>query len=142
METKVMRRTVAEAMTVRPIAVRPETPLGELFALFEQHDINGIPITDARGVLVGLVTKLDLLRMFHSPVESDTTMRHRRGERVVDFMTRGLVTVEPTDSVATAIDLMVDFRLRMLPVIERRNFERHLVGVVSRKDLLRWVEVE
>ena len=140
METKVLPRTVAEAMTMRPIAVRPETPIGELFALFEQHDINGIPVTDRRGVLVGVVTKLDLLRMFHSPGDEDERKR-RRGERAIDLMTRGLVTVDSTDSVATAIDLMIDFRLRMLPVVERRNFERHLIGVVSRTDLLRWVEV-
>ena len=143
MQTKVMPRRVAEAMTVRPITIRPETPVGELFALFELHDFNALPVVDAQGVLLGMVTKLDLLRLFHSPeTEKWGRPRGTAGDRVVDFMTRGLISVEPDDSVAAAIDLMVDYRLRILPVIERRQFQRYLVGVVSRSDLLRWVEVQ
>ena len=143
MKTSVMPRQIAEAMTPRPISVRPETPLGELFALFEQHDYNAFPVVDERGILQGMVTKLDLLRLFHSPEETPWQPRHRRSaDRVVDFMTRGLVMVEADDSISTAIDLMIDYRLRTLPVVERKQFDRFLVGVVTRTDLLRWVEIE
>jgi CBS domain-containing protein len=53
-------------------------------------------------------------------------------------MRRGVVTVEPEDPVAVAADLMVETRLRSLPVVQRSpGAGRMLVGIVSQGDLLR-----
>jgi CBS domain-containing protein len=63
-------------------------------------------------------------------------------ERAEDVMSRGLVTVTPEDRVATAIDLMVQSRLRSLPVVEQRGRQQVLVGIVSRSDVLRCLMLE
>jgi CBS domain-containing protein len=57
-------------------------------------------------------------------------------ERVEEVMSRGLMAVEPDDSVVAAIDLMLASRLRSLPVVERRAEGPVLVGIVSRTDIL------
>ena len=134
---------VWEVMSPAPIAVHPETTLGELIALFEQHDYNGFPVVDNQRILRGLVTKLDLLRVlrpdpeFHLP---DLTAVSGREIRLI--MRLGVVTVEPDDLAAAAADLMVSTGLRSLPVVERTSGAPVLIGMLSRSDLLRGLEVE
>jgi CBS domain-containing protein len=52
-------------------------------------------------------------------------------------MRRGVITLGPGDSVATAVDRMLSSKLRSLPVVERRGRKDVLVGMVSRGDLIR-----
>jgi CBS domain-containing protein len=137
-DKRIEKRTVREVMTVSPRVVDPRTDLRTLRALFESHDYNAFPVVDANGNLRGIVTKLDFLKMFCPDRRRwIPDLRAIWAERVEDIMTSGLVAVEADDSVAEAADLMVQSRLRSLPVVERRGRDRRLVGVVSRTDLLR-----
>jgi CBS domain-containing protein len=130
-------------MTPTPVSVHPETTIGELKSLFERYDFNAFPVVDAQGILRGLVSKLDLLRVFRPD--------RRRGmaglvalwsERVDDIMSRGLVAVEPDESVVAALDLMIETRRRSLPVVEGRPEGRVVVGMISRSDVLRCLTIE
>src|SRR5437773_11367320 len=47
-------------MVINPITIRPDATLGDLMRLKEQHRISGIPVVDARGTLVGIVTNRDV----------------------------------------------------------------------------------
>lgn len=58
---------VAEAMSRKPVAVRPEASLGEAARLMLTHRIGAVPVTDAEGRLVGIVTESDLLREAYAP---------------------------------------------------------------------------
>ena len=53
---------VREAMSERLITARPETPQREAAALMLRHRIGCLPVLDAGGTLVGIVTETDLLR--------------------------------------------------------------------------------
>jgi CBS domain-containing protein len=125
-------------MTRAPETVGPRTGLLALKALFETHDFNAVPVVDDNGALLGLVTKLDFLKMF-SPDRQRwiPDLRSIWGERVEDIMSRGIVAVSPDDTVATAADLMVQSKLRSLPVVEGRGRGQRLVGIVSRSDLMK-----
>jgi CBS domain-containing protein len=137
MEKRVVTTKVGEVMTRNPITVHPEMTVGELQKLFAAHDFNLFPVVDSRGVLRGLVTKLDFLGMFRpGRFLIIPNLRMLWAERVEEIMSRGLFTVEPDDSVVAAIDLMLASRLRSLPVVERRPEGPRLVGIVSRTDLL------
>jgi len=143
MRKQVEERTVREVMTPTPVAVRPSTTVGELKALFEVHDFNAFPVVDEAGALCGMVSKLDFLRMFR-PARRRwlPDLRAVWAERVGDIMSAGLIAVEPGDPVVVAVDLMVETKLRTLPVVERRGGKPVLVGIVSRKDLLRCLTIE
>jgi CBS domain-containing protein len=53
-------------------------------------------------------------------------------------MRPGVLTLHPEDELAAAIDLMVETRLRTLPVVERRHGGAPvLIGIVSQGDVLR-----
>jgi CBS domain-containing protein len=98
---------------------------------------NIFPVVDARSILRGLVTKLDFLRMFRpGPFVMIPNLRVLWAERVEEVMSRGLIAVEPDDSVVAAIDLMLASRLRSLPVVDRCKEGPVLVGIVSRTDVL------
>lgn len=134
---------VWEAMTPSPVVVNPETTVAEVLGLFERHDFNAFPVVDAEGVLRGLLTKLDLLRLFR-PDQSGLIPEFAdvSGRRVEELMRHGVVTVEPDDRVAVVTDLMVATGLRSLPVVERSTGLPVLLGMLSRGDLLRGLRVE
>src|SRR5215470_15036757 len=54
---------VIDAMTCQPLTITRATPLAEIEVLFAQHEFNCLPVTE-EGALLGIVTKLDVLRAF------------------------------------------------------------------------------
>jgi CBS domain-containing protein len=126
-------------MTLRPVTVTRQTTIGELLGEFDRHDFNVLPVVATGGVLVGIVTKLDVLRALRPAPDLDLrSVQSVAGAPVEGIMRRGVVTVEPQDPVAVAADLMVETRLRSLPVVQRSpGAGRLLVGIVSQGDLLR-----
>ena len=134
---------VHHIMTTGPVAVRPDTPVGELLALFERHDFNALPVTDETATLLGIVTKLDLLRV----LRPDAAGRFPDGAevaamRTVEVMRPGVLSLEGAQPVAVAADLMVETGLRSLPVVVRGGGRPTLVGMVSRGDVLRGLRQE
>ena len=131
--------SVHEVMTLRPVTVTRHVTIGESMGEFDRHDFNALPVVDAGDVLVGIVTKLDMLRALRPAPDLDLhSVQTVTGASVEGIMRPGVVTVEPEDPVAVAADLMVETRLRSLPVVQRSpGAGRVLVGIVSQGDLLR-----
>ena len=131
-------RTIRGIMTPNPLTVRSDTTIVRLRQLFDAHDFNMFPVVDEHGVLRGVVTKLDVLKMYR-PWSGRITVNVRAlwAEHVEDIMSRGLTSVTPEEPVTTALTLMVNRRLRSIPVVERQTRKPMLVGIVSRKDVLR-----
>jgi CBS domain-containing protein len=138
-----MTTPVLEVMTRAPITVKPQTTVGELMALFDRHDFNAFPVVDDGETLSGIVTKLDVLRLLRPDwglLVSDS--RVLSSARVADIMRHGVVSVEAEDPIAAAADLMVETRLRSLPVVRRKSGGPRLVGIVSQGDLVRGFRFE
>jgi len=101
--------------------------------------VTALPVVDADGALVGMVSEGDLL--WHR-VPSDPTAHLRRhpdmveGRRpgtVVEVMARSPLTTTPDTDVAEVADMMLRRDVRSVPVVEGRE----VVGIVSRRDILR-----
>lgn len=143
-----MRKTiedkkVRDVMSRNPITVGPDTTIKELMTKFGAHDFNMFPVVDARGVLRGLVTKLDLLRTFRPQMRRFIPdLKLLWAERIEDLMSRGAVCVEADDPITVAVDTMIEARLRSLPVVERRPGGPVLIGIVSRTDVLPYLTLE
>jgi CBS domain-containing protein len=123
---------VADAMTYQPVTITRGTSLAEVEALFEQHDFNCLPVSEAGGLL-GIVTKLDLLKAFaFSPrtiVPHYDEIMHRPAETV---MTHRPVTVTPDMPLTRLLELMRETRYRSFPVMVGAL----LIGMISREDVL------
>jgi len=106
--------------------------------LFDRHDFNAFPVVDEHGHLAGIVSKIDLLRFFLAAQElSATAENDLSATRIAELMGNETVTIEPQETIGAAGAVMISMKLRSLPVVERRNDARILVGILSRGDVLR-----
>lgn len=135
--------TIRDIMTPRPRTVGPKTSVRTLQGLFLSHGFNAFPVVDEAHTLLGIVTKLDLLRVVrHGPQRLLPELSVLWAEHVDDIMRRRVVTVAPDDSVATAVDHMLSSRLRRLPVVEGGGRKARVIGIVSRGDVLSTLMLE
>jgi CBS domain-containing protein len=110
---------VREIMTT-PVITAPEAmPLGEVAELLAKHHITAVPIVDGDDTVIGLVSEYDLMA--------------RQGKTAGDVMTRGVVTVGPETEVDDVRFLLVERRIRRVPVTDGRR----MVGIISRSDIVR-----
>ena len=125
---------VCDAMTEQPLTTGPDAPLAEIEAVFEKHDFNALPVVDAAGTLLGIVTKLDVLKAFRFTDEHMFPPYEEIMTRPVgEVMTRDLLTVTPRSLLTRVLQKMLDTRSKSFPVVD----DGVLVGVIAREDLLR-----
>ena len=129
-------KTVREVMTSAPMTVTPQTRFDELYELFARHDVGAFPVVSDDGVLLGLVTKLDLLRAF-AREQANPKAADLPAEPASRLMRPGILSIEADNTATSALELMVETRLQSLPVVHRGPGAPVLVGMVSRGDLLR-----
>ncbi|MGH3656010.1 MAG: CBS domain-containing protein [Micromonosporaceae bacterium] len=129
-------------MTRDVATVRTDTPYREIVDLIAGRGVGAVPVLDAVGEVVGVVSEADLLHKIESSGIWGTSMSwlrrraarreaHRRVAR--DLISRPPFVVEPALPIPAAAKVMKIARVRRLPVVNRTG---RLVGIVSRRDLL------
>ena len=147
---------VREIMSSPVLTVSPSTEIRTVARLMREHVISGVPVVDASGNLLGLITELDLIARnapLHEPsyiavlsamipVSLEEYRNYKEQLRQVlainaaDLMRDEFKTVTPDTPVEAALEDMLNPEVTMLPVIEAGQ----LVGVVTRTDLVRLIE--
>ncbi|MBV9356349.1 MAG: DUF190 domain-containing protein [Chloroflexi bacterium] len=138
---------VADVMTRDVVSTHPETPLGEVVRMLVDRDFRALPVVDAEGQLVGIVTNRDLVErgglsgrvellsaLRGSALERELASSGARQRSVAEVMTGEVSTVHPHEQLEQAAHLMATRRIKRLPVVDERGV---LVGIVSRVDVLR-----
>jgi CBS domain-containing protein len=125
---------VEDVMTTHPMTVYGDVSRSEAEAIFEEHDFNGLPVVEQDGRLLGMVTKLDLLKAF---IFTDKTVippyPTLMNPRVTQVMTRASEMVRTDTPLTRVLQKMVETRHKSFPVVESDR----LVGIVAREDVLR-----
>ena len=134
-----------DVMTAPVISVAPETTVQEIAALLIERRISALPVLDAQGRLVGIVSEGDLMRRpetgterrswlaaFFGPERQAAEFVRTHGHTAGDVMTREVVSVPPDAELATIVDLLERRRIKRVPVVE----DDRVIGVVSRANLL------
>jgi CBS domain-containing protein len=133
-----MTETVEQVMTGRPVTVRPETTVGELYALMQERGVACCPVVSETGELRGMVSRVDLLRTLRPSRELSVRSARDVAELTVrEIMRCGIITLEPEDPLVAAVDLFVDSRLHALPVVRRGSGAPMVEGIVTQHDVLR-----
>lgn len=137
-----------DVMTTNVVTVAPDTPVTDIARLLLEKRISGVPVVDADGRLVGVVSEGDLVRrleedegggrswwlgLLATPEERAAAYVRAHGRRASDVMTRHVVTVAPDTPLAAVARLLEEKHIKRVPVVENGR----LVGIVSRADLLR-----
>lgn len=107
-------------MVVNPVTMRPEQTLADAYALMDQHNISGIPITEKDGKLVGILTNRDVR------FATDTK------QKVSELMTPKLITTEEGISKEEAKRLLHQHRIEKLLVVDKQF---RCVGLMTVKDI-------
>jgi CBS domain-containing protein len=123
--------TVAELMTPRPIAVSPETPVGEVWRTMTERRFRHMPVVTADGRLAGILSQRDLVVAAASP---GALPGGGDARPVSELMHRTVDTVRPEACAAEAARHMLRHKRSCLPVVDEGYV---LVGILTEADYLR-----
>lgn len=139
---------VADVMTRDVVAVSPETPLKDVAALMVQRGISGVPVVDAGGTVLGVVSEADFLikergaegvrhrllaRVFGESRQAQAELSKIEATTAGEAMTSPAVTVGADDPLKHAAAQMANRKINRLPVVDGGV----LVGIVTRADVVR-----
>lgn len=129
-----IEQTVEDYMTREVKTVSRDVTMNELNNLFAVDDFNAYPVVDQTQT-VGLVTKLDFLKCFALTLISMVPRYDELMKRTVsDVMIHEFIYVNTTTKLVRVLQLMVEYRLRSIPVL---GVGQRLVGIISREDVMR-----
>jgi CBS domain-containing protein len=144
---------VRSVMTTDVVTFAPDEPIGDATRRLLDRDVDGGPVVDADGKVIGMLTTDDLLvqetRLHYPTVVSlfgaylelpsahrqfEEDLRRAVGATVGEVMEDDrVVTCGPDDSLERAATLMHEHRVSRLPVVEGGR----LVGIIGRTDIIR-----
>ena len=110
-------------MIYDPVTITPDATVGDALAMMKKHHIGGIPVVNAAGFLIGIVTNRDL------------RFQENMKEPVSSVMTSSnLVTAPVGITLAEATTILQREKVEKLPVIEK---DGRLAGLITYKDLMK-----
>lgn len=124
------RTTVGALMSTDPIVVPADAPLADAARILEKHHIHGLPVVDALGGLVGVVSQTDMLR---ARTTQDLWARWP-GLKVRHLMTSPALTISTDAEVGEAATRMERERVHRLVVVDADG--RTPIGIISTTDLV------
>lgn len=140
-----------DVMTKDVVVVSPDRPSREIATLLLDHAISAVPVVDAAGVPIGMVSEGDLigrgeadrearrdwwLKLMAEADKIDPTLVQNlrdRHQTARDIMSAPVVTVAETTDTGAIAHLLSTYRIKRVPVVR----DGRIVGIVSRADILR-----
>ncbi len=113
-------------MIVDPITIAPAKPIHEALEMMAKYKISGVPVTDAEGKVVGILTNRDV------------RFEKNHNRRVDELMTRdNLVTVAPGTTMDEAAEMLQRHKIEKLLVVDGRGY---LKGLITVKDIQKAID--
>jgi CBS domain-containing protein len=146
-----MSKTVAEVMTTDLVTVSPDTSLQEAIQILAERKISGLPVVDAQGKLVGIISETDLtwqttgvdtppyvmfldsVIYLQNPAKHNQEVHKALGQTVGDAMSDRPTTIKEHQLVREAARIMHEKKVRRLPVV---NDQSELVGIITQGDVI------
>jgi CBS domain-containing protein len=129
-----LEQTAGHYMTRTVTTVGRDLTIREANDMFERDDFNSYPVQE-EGQVVGIVTKFDLLNCFaFTPNHMVPRYADLMSRTVGDVMTSDFIYVRPETRLTRVLQLMVEHRLRSIPVMDG---DQKLAGMIARKDILK-----
>ena len=143
--------TVRDIMTTPVITVTPDMNIASAAKILLDNRVNGAPVVDDKGRLVGILCQSDLIAQqkklpiptlftfldsviqLSSAKQIEKQIRKIAALTVAEAMTPEPVAVHPDTGIETVAALMVDNNFHTLPVVESSR----LVGIIGKEDVLR-----
>jgi CBS domain-containing protein len=129
------------------VTVRPDTDVADAIKLLAEHDVSALPVVEAAGNLVGVLSEADLIHRAeigtekHRPwwleaMTGASTLAEEfaksHGKKVGEVMTDGVISVSEETPLSEIAALFERKRIKRVPVVK----DGKLVGIVSRSNLI------
>ncbi|HUI35311.1 MAG TPA: CBS domain-containing protein [Stellaceae bacterium] len=137
----------ADVMVRGVVTVHPDTDVADAIKLLAERDISALPVVDAQGELVGIISEADLLhrveigtekhrRWLQESMTAATTLAEdfakSHGKKVSEVMTTHVVSASEDTPLADIASLLERKRIKRVPIVR----DGKLVGIVSRSNLI------
>jgi CBS domain-containing protein len=123
--------TVGQLMTPDPIVVADSAPADDAIRLLEENEISGLPVVDAEGMLIGIISEADVVR-----VRASERLWSRWPElRARHVMHAPAMTADPGMTLEEAARLMESAHVHRLIVVGEDQATP--IGIFSTSDLVR-----
>jgi CBS domain-containing protein len=129
--------TVADCMAVEPITIRADASLTDAVGLMDHHHVHGLPVVDASGSLLGVISQTDLTRAR----ATEYLWSSWPGLAVRHLMTTPPITVKRSTPLVIAARKMERHGIHRLVVVDDED-ELMPVGVLSMTDLIHAIAEE
>lgn len=138
---------VKDVMTCNVITVSKYDSVMNVADVLVKMNISGLPVVDRGKKLVGIITQADILSVLgigrqHTLKDmlrkmiGESVPERRMGDVVGDIMTSPVYTITMDATVANAVSIMDDKKIRRLMVVNDKN---ELIGIITRADILKAV---
>ena len=145
-----------DIMTEEVITVTPETEIIQAARVLLSNHINGVPVVDEDGSVIGIICQSDLIaqqKKFpvpnlltlldgYIPMRSlknlESEIQKIAAETVAQAMTSNPVSVEPDASIEEIAALMTDKYFHTIPVVDKGK----LIGIIGKEDVLKTLSAE
>lgn len=143
--------TAAKLMTKDVIRVTPDRPIADVADTLLRHRLSAVPVVDATGHLVGIVSEGDLVRCAKkqraanrswwlgllTPGKAiDLDHLDDRDRTAGEVMSRDVLVAREDETLPHLIKLLANSRIKRVPIVTHGR----LVGIVSRVDVLRHLD--
>jgi CBS domain-containing protein len=119
-------KDIAKVMTRPLISIGENETVDAAIKSLLEHGIGALPVRDAKGELVGIISERDLLRVCSShtgPVAA---------AKVKDVMTKDVIVCVPEDDLNYVMGIMTQKSVRHVPIMVGKKLE----GVISIRDII------
>lgn len=138
---------VRDVMTRNVITVSKYDSVMKVADVLVEKNISGLPVVDRDKRLVGIITQADILSVLGigrqytlkdmlRKMLGESVPERRIGDVVGDIMTSPVHTITPDATVAEAVSIMDDRKIRRLMVVNEKN---EPMGIITRADILKAV---
>ena len=140
-----------DIMTTEVITVKKNTSLQDLARILYQNHINGVPVVDDNGRLIGIICESDLIRKnkklhiptvvtifdavfyLESPKKIEKEIARINATKVEELYTKEVFTVDEKTEIDEIATFMTQKKVYTIPVVDGDR----LVGVIGKADLIR-----
>lgn len=141
----------SDIMTTEVITVKKNTSLQDLARILYENHINGVPVVDDDGRLIGIICESDLIRKnkklhiptvvtifdavfyLESPKKIEKEIERINATKVEDLYTKEVFTVDEKTEIDEIATFMTQKKVYTIPVVDGDR----LVGVIGKADLIR-----
>jgi acetoin utilization protein AcuB len=126
---------VKDHMTVNPVTILPDEPVSKALELMQKGDFHRLPVTDANGKLVGLITEGVVTATSGQSTTSLSIYELNyllSRTTVKEIMITDVMTIGKDAFVEEAAEKMLDHEINVLPVVDKDN---KVIGIITDKDI-------